>query len=187
VHINAAVDAVVLQRANHLQSRPVANVGKARVFVSAEISLEDASIGRAVEDSAPRFQFAHAIGRLLRMQLGHAPVVDILAAAHGVGEMHLPTVPLINMGQGGRDAALRHDRMRLSQQTFANHPHGDIRRRSFNGRAQTRAAGTDDQYVVVEGLVFHSRCGARRWAVGQVCGAGKRAGHFGSQRWVDAL
>src|SRR5262249_33846225 len=80
---HALVDAVVLEGADHLQPGAVADVGQARVLVAAEVALEDAAVLRAVEDGAPRLQFADAGGGLLGVELGHAPVVDVLAAAHG--------------------------------------------------------------------------------------------------------
>ena len=152
VDVDALMDAVVLQRADHLQPGAVADMREARIFVAAEIALEDAAVLRAVEDGAPGFQFAHAVGRFLRVQLGHAPVVDVLAAAHGVGEMDLPAVALIDIGQRRRDAALGHDGVGLAEQRFANHPDRDARGRGFDGRAQARAAGADDQHVVLVDL-----------------------------------
>jgi hypothetical protein len=121
VHVDAAVDPAILERSKQLQPRAVANVRQAWIFVSAEIALEDAAIGRAIEDGAPGFQLAYTVGRLFRVQLGHAPVVDVLAAAHRVGEMDLPVVAVVHVGQRCRDAALRHDRVRLSKQALADH------------------------------------------------------------------
>ena len=81
VNIHAAVHAVVLQCANHFQAGAVADVRQTRIFVSAEIALQDAAVCGAVEQRAPRFQFADAVGRLFCVQLGHAPVVEVLSAA----------------------------------------------------------------------------------------------------------
>jgi len=148
------VDPVILQGANHFQARAVAHVRQPRIFVAAEIALEDAAVLGAVEKRAPGFQFADAIGRFLGVQLGHAPIVQVLAAPHRVGEMDFPVVPLIHVGQRRRNAALGHDGMSLAQERFADHAHGHTCGGGFYGRAQSSAAGPDDQHVVLECLVF---------------------------------
>ena len=98
-------------------SRPgaVADVGQPRVAVAAEVALQDAAVRRPVEHRAPGLELAHAVGRFLGVQLGHAPVVDVLAAAHRVGEVHLPAVAIVDVGQRGRHAAFGHDRVRLAR------------------------------------------------------------------------
>ena len=113
VHVDALMHAVVLQRANHFETSAVADVREPWIFVTAKIALKDAAIFRAIEHRAPGFEFAHASGRLLRMQLGHAPLVHVLTAAHGVGEMHFPIVAIIDIRERGRDPAFGHDGVRL--------------------------------------------------------------------------
>jgi hypothetical protein len=92
----------------------------------------------------------------LCVQLGHAPVVDVLTAAHRVGEMHFPTVAVIHIAHRRRHATFGHDRVRLAQQRFANQTDLDARRRRFNRRAQSRAARADDQHVVFVSFVIGS-------------------------------
>src|SRR5207248_5047972 len=58
VHVDAAMNAVVLQRANHFQAGAVADVRQTRIFVAAEIALKNSSLLGAVKERAPRFQFA---------------------------------------------------------------------------------------------------------------------------------
>ena len=84
VHVDALMDAVILQSADHLQARAIAHMRQARIFVPAEIALQDAAVGCAIEHRAPGFQLTHAFGRFLGMQFRHAGIVQILAAAHGV-------------------------------------------------------------------------------------------------------
>src|SRR6185437_7821840 len=110
----------ILQRANDLESRAIANVRKTRVLVTAEVTLKNPSVGSSVENRAPRFQFAHAVRCLARMQLGHAPVVEILPAAHGIGKVNLPVVSLVGVGECGCNATLRHYGVSLSQQRFTD-------------------------------------------------------------------
>ena len=145
---DALVDAVVLQRADHLQAGAVADVGEARIAVAAEIALRNLAFLGAIEDRAPGLELVHARGRFLGVQLGHAPVVDVLAAAHGVGEMDLPAVAIVDVAHGRGHAALGHDGVRLAEQRFADEADGDAGRGRLDGRAQTRAAGADDQDVV---------------------------------------
>ncbi len=93
------------------------------------------------------------------MQFGHAGIVQILAAAHGVGEMHAPVVAIVHIADGGRHAAFRHHGMGLAEERFANHSHLDTPGRRFDGRAQPGAARADHQHIMFEGLVF--RCHQR--------------------------
>jgi hypothetical protein len=50
------------------------------------------------------------------VQLGHPEVVQELAAAHGVAEVHHPVVARVHVAHGGGRAALGHDRVRLAEQ-----------------------------------------------------------------------
>jgi hypothetical protein len=84
--------------------------------VPAEVALKNATVRRAVEYSAPCLELAHAIRRLLRMQLGHAPVVEVLAAAHRVGEMHAPVVAIVDICERSCNSTLCHHRVRLAEQ-----------------------------------------------------------------------
>ena len=130
--------AVVLQRADHFQPGAIADMREARIFVAAEISLQNAAVFGAIEDRAPGFEFAHAVGRFLGVQFGHAPIVDVLPAAHGVGEMDLPVVAVIDIGERRRDPALGHHGVGFAEQRFADHPDLDARRRRFDRGAQSR-------------------------------------------------
>ena len=151
---DALMDAVILQRADHFQAGAVADVGQARITMAAEIALQNPAVLGAVEHRAPGFQFADAVRRFLGVQFGHAPVVEVLAAAHGVGEMDAPVVAVVDVAQRRRHAAFGHDGVRLAQQRFADQPDLDARRRGFDGGAQTRAARADDQDVVFKGFVI---------------------------------
>ena len=110
-------------------SRPVRSPTWARrgIAVAAEVALQDAAVVRAVEERAPGLQLAHAVGRLLGVQLGHAPVVEVLAAAHRVGEVDLPAVALVDVGQRRGDAALGHHGVRLAEQRLADQADLDAR------------------------------------------------------------
>src|SRR5687767_8293777 len=99
--------------------------------MSAKISLQDLAVVRPVKDGSPRFQFSYTIRRFLCMQLGHSPVVYVLAAAHRVGKMDLPIVAVVDVRKGRRHAALGHYGMRFSEQRFAYQANRHTRRRSL--------------------------------------------------------
>src|ERR1700694_4340762 len=56
MHIDSLVNSIILQRANHFQPGAVTDVREARIFVPAEISLQDAAVRGPIENRAPRFQ-----------------------------------------------------------------------------------------------------------------------------------
>jgi len=66
--------------------------------------------------------FPYSIGCFLCVQLGHAPVVHVTARAHGVGEMHLPVVAVVHVGQGGRNSSLGHDGVGLTEHDLHTRP-----------------------------------------------------------------
>ena len=157
VDVDPLVHAVILERADHLQAGAVADVHEPRVRVPAEVALQDAAVGGAVEQRSPRFQLAHPRGGLLCVQLRHAPIVHVLPAAHRVGEVHPPAVAVVHVGERRRDPAFGHHGVRLAEQRLAHHAHADARRRRLDRRPQPRAAGADHQHVVLVGLVFGGR------------------------------
>ena len=116
VDIDALMHAVILQGADHFQPGAIADVREARIFMAAEISLQNAAIFRAIENRAPGFELAHPLRRFLGVQLRHPPIVDVLPAAHRVGEMDLPVVAVVHVGERGRDAALGHHGVRFAEQ-----------------------------------------------------------------------
>ena len=151
------MNAVILQGANHLQTGAISHVREARVPVAAKISLQNAPVLCPIEHRTPGLEFAHAIGRFLGVELGHAPLIYILAAAHRVGEMHLPIVAIIHIAQRGRDAAFGHDGVRFAKERFANKPHRNPGRRCFNRSAQSRTTCPDHEHVVLDCLIIRHR------------------------------
>ena len=141
--IEAEMDAMILERSDHFEAGAVADVGEARVAMAAEIALQDTAIGCAIEKRAPGFEFAHAVGRFLGVEFGHAPVVEVLAAAHGVGKVDAPVVAIVHVGERGRDAAFGHDGVGFAEQRFGD----DGGLGAFGGRfhrgSQSRPARSD--------------------------------------------
>ena len=139
---------MVLERPDHLEPGPVADVGEAGVRVTTERPLQDAPVRGPVEDGAPQLELADAIGRLQRVELGHLRVVQELAADHRVAEMDLPRVRRGDVAHGRGDAALGHHGVGLAEQRLADE--ADVRA-GFLGRdrrAQPGPTGTDDEDVV---------------------------------------
>ena len=141
-------DDLLLHRADQLEAGAVADVREARVLVAAEVALADPAVLGAVEQRAVGLELPDAVGRLLGVQLGHPPVVEELAAAHRVAEVHLPVVVAVDVAHRGGAAALGHDRVRLAEQRLADDR--DLQAGLVRGDrgAQAGPAGADDQDVV---------------------------------------
>jgi hypothetical protein len=95
-------------------------VCQSRVFVAPKFSLKDATVGSSIEYGSPRFELAHPCRRFLRVQLRHSPVIQILAATHGIGEVNLPVVAIVDVAERGGDPALRHHGVGFAEQRFAD-------------------------------------------------------------------
>ncbi len=114
---------LLLQGADDLQAGAVADVGQPRVGVPAEVALADPAVLGPIEQRPIGFQFPDPVRGFLGVQLGHPPVVQELAAAHGVTEMHLPAVLGVHVAHRRRAAALGHHGVRLAEQRFGHHRH----------------------------------------------------------------
>jgi hypothetical protein len=147
------VDAVLLERADHLEARPVADVGEARVLVAAEVALENSPVGRAIEERAPGLELLHAVGRLHRVELRHPPLIQVAAALHRVPEVDLPVVLGLDVPERRRHAALGHDRVGLAEERFAHEADAHAFGAAFDRGAEARPARADDEHVVLVRLV----------------------------------
>ena len=158
MHVDAQRHRALLEGADQLEPGAVAHVREPRVAVAAEVALGDEAVLGAVEEGAPLFQLEHALGRLLRVQLRHAPVVEQLAAAHGVPEVDLPVVLLPDVAHGRGHPALRHHGVGLAEERLADDGGLDALAVGLDGGAQPRPARADHEDVVLEGLVgLHHR------------------------------
>ena len=119
-HVDALVHGVVLEGADHLESGAVSDVREPGVAVPSEVPLEDAPVLGPVEQGAPLLELEHPVGRLLRLDLHHPPVVEELAAAQRVAEVHPPVVLGIDVAEGGGDPALCHHGVGLAEQRLAH-------------------------------------------------------------------
>src|SRR5439155_22454416 len=73
---------------------------------------------------------------------------------HRVAKVRAPVVSAIDIRHGCGDPAFSHDRMRFAKQRLAHDTHARAPPQRFNCRAQPRAAGADDQNVVLVGFVL---------------------------------
>ena len=153
-HIDASVHGVVLERTDHLEAGAVSDMREPRVPVTAEVALQDEPVIRTVEERSPLLELEHAVRRLLRVELGHTPVVEQLAAAHGVAEVDLPVVLLPHVTHGRRDPALGHHGVRLPEERLAHQRGLHTHRARFDRGTQAGAARADDDDVEVVGLVL---------------------------------
>ncbi len=148
----------LLQGTDQLEPRPVAHVGQAGEPVSPEVALQDTTVRGPVEQCAPPLELVDPVGCLLGMDLGHAPVVEHLAAAHRVAEVHLPVVLGPDIAHGRGRATLGHNGVRLAQQGLADQRGPKAQLLRLDGGTQSGAAGADDNDVEVVGFVVgHGR------------------------------
>ena len=114
----------------------------------AEVTLHDPAVICTVEQGAPGFQFADPVGRFLRVQFRHAPVVQILAAPHRIGKVDLPVIAVVHVRQRRGHAAFRHHGVSFAEQALTNHTHLNARTGRLNGSPKPRAARADYQNVI---------------------------------------
>ena len=69
--------------------------------------------GPAIASAIP---FADASGRFFGVEFGHPPVIDVLPAAHGIGEVNLPVVAVIHVRQRRGNASFGHDGVRFAKE-----------------------------------------------------------------------
>src|SRR6267142_6304354 len=105
VNIDTLMHAAILQRANHFKSGPIAHVTEPFESMAAKSALQNISICGPVEQGTPLFQLANALRTFLRMNLGHAPVIKKLSAAHRVTKVRAPVISSIHIRHRCRDSA----------------------------------------------------------------------------------
>ena len=154
VNVDALVHRMLLQRADHFETRAIADVGQPRVSMAAKIALQNQPFLCPIKKRAPLLEFKHAVRGFLRVDLRHSPVVQKLSPAHGVAKMNFPVVFRIDVSHRSSDAAFRHDGMGFAQKRLADQSGAGTLRRSFNRRPQPGAARANHNNVVFVCLVF---------------------------------
>src|SRR5450759_411754 len=112
------MDALILESTDKLQAGPVTDVTEAAIGMSAEGALHDLSLRRPIEQRAPSLQLVHTLRCFFREELDHPPVVDVLAAKHRIGKVHLPVVRRVEIPERGGDATFRHNGVSLAEERF---------------------------------------------------------------------
>src|SRR6266705_3393582 len=119
------MDTVILKRADHFQTRAVANMGQSRISVASEVSLKNISSWSPVENGAPRFQLTDARRGLFRMDFGHTPDVQVLAPAHRIRETTFPFDPCAARAQRYRNATIGHNLVLIYDKLYTHQPPSD--------------------------------------------------------------
>ena len=96
--VDSLVNPVVLERSNHLETGPVTDMSQTWVLVSTKVTLQNTPVLGTIEDCSPSLKFSCSSRRFLRVEFGHAPIVQVLSTPHSVGEMNFPIVSVINIG-----------------------------------------------------------------------------------------
>ena len=147
-NVNALVDASLLECPNDFEAGGIADVGKPREGVAAEISLVDEVLGGAIKNSTPLFELSYTVWGFFGVELGHAPVGKPLAALHGVVEMHLPTVTGVGVLKSSGTATFGHHGVSFAEQRLRDDGGFCTASGRLNGRSKTCTASADDDDVV---------------------------------------
>src|SRR5690606_16655811 len=129
---------------------------------AAERTLIDAALLGARERHAVVLELDDRSGRLLAHVLDRVLVPEPVGALHGVVHVPAPIV-LAHVAERGADPALRRDRMAARREYFTNRRGGQPLLRETERRAQTSAAGADDNHVermIEEGVFVTHGAGA---------------------------
>jgi len=103
------VHTVILQRADHLETRAIADVCQARVLMSAEVAAGRMRPSGVRSNTAPHASNSLTqSGASLAWSSAITPVVDVLPSAHRIGEVHTPTVAIVDVADGCGHAAFSH-------------------------------------------------------------------------------
>src|SRR5215203_2526135 len=122
LHVDLRVggEDLLLHGPDELQPGPVADVAEAAVGMAAEGALGDLAFRRPVEERPPLLELVDPFWCLFGEGLDHPPVVEELAAPHGVDKVLAPGVVGVDVPDRGRDAALGHDGVGLAQQALGD-------------------------------------------------------------------
>src|SRR5215210_3403973 len=119
----------------------------------AEGTLADLAFRRPVEERAPLLQLVDPVGSLFGEGLDHLPVVEELAAPHGVDKVLAPGVVGVDVPDRGGDATLGHDGVGLAEQALGNDADREAVLRRGDSCPEASPSGADDQDVVLARLV----------------------------------
>ena len=134
--------------------------------VTAEPTLVDAALGRAVERQAHLLQVEDRVDGLAAHDLGGVLVDEVVAALDGVERVPLPVV-LLDVGQRGAHAALGRAGVGAGRVELGEHrgprPAAGLQRRAHAGAARS----DDDDVVLCVCMQFLTCCRARQQVGGR--------------------
>src|SRR6267142_4351389 len=142
------MNAAILKRPYHLETGAIADMTKPLESMPAKSSLKNFSVAGSIEHGSPLFQLANSIWGLLRMNVGHPPVIQKLSAAHRVAKMRAPIVRFVHIGNRCGDAAFSHDSVRLTEERFTDDTNLYSLTKRLDRRAQTSPTCPDNKHIV---------------------------------------
>ena len=153
-YVEPEMDSVVLQGTDHLETCTVTDMRQSRISMTAEITLENAPIGCAIEKGTPCFQFADARRSFLGVEFCHSAITEILAAAHRVGKVNAPVISIIDISHRRGYATFGHNCVRFTKEGFRNESDLYLSCRSLDCSTQASAPRTNNENVVFVGDVL---------------------------------
>src|SRR5919106_4446674 len=155
LHVDLRVggEDLLLHSPDELQPCTVADVAEAAVGMAAEGALAYLALGRPVEERPPLLELVDPVWGLFREGLDHPPVVEELAAPHGVDKVLAPGVVGVDVPDRGGDAALGHDGVSLAQQALGDDADRQAVLRRGDSGPEAGPSRADDQDVVLARLV----------------------------------
>src|SRR6266850_6685375 len=150
------MNAAILKGAYHLETGAIADMTKTFESMPAKSSLQNISVAGSIEHRSPLLQLPNPIWGLLRMNVGHPPVIQKLSAAHGVAKMRAPIVRFVHIGNRCGYAALSHDSVRLAEERFTDDTNLYSLTKRLDRRTQTSTTCPDNQHIMfVCFVLFH--------------------------------
>src|SRR6266850_2095909 len=150
------MNAAILKGAYHLETGAITNMTKTLESMTAKSSLQNLSVAGSIEHRSPLFQLANSVWGLLRMNVGHPPVVQKLPATHRVAKMRAPIVRLVHIGNRCGDAAFSHDSVRLAEERFTDDANSYSLTKRLDRRTQASTTCPDNQHIMfVCFVLFH--------------------------------
>ena len=145
---DVALDHLLVEHLDEHVARDVGRVGRARRAGRAERALRDAAVLGPREDGSPVLELVDVVRRLVAEDLDRVLVAEVVGALDGVVGVLLGIV-LGGVPEGRVDPALGRAGVAPGRVDLGDHRHvgADVER--FDGRAHARAAGTDDEHVVL--------------------------------------
>ena len=146
VDLDAALEALLVERVQNDEARDVGRVGGARVAGAAERPLGDRAVLVAAEGAAHVLEGDQVAGRLAGHDLDGVLVAEVVGALDGVEHVSFPGVVV---AEGAVDAALGAAGMAAHRVHLGDEGDVGARVAGRDGGPQAGQAGADDEHVVL--------------------------------------